>query len=659
MVLKDIANIVRGLSADAVEEAKSGHPGLPLGCAEIGAVLYGDVMKYNPEDPHWINRDRFVLSAGHGSMLLYSYLHLASYDLSMEELKNFRQLNAKTPGHPEYEETAGIDATTGPLGQGFSNAVGMALAERMLAEKYNTTESEVIHHYTYTLLGDGCMMEGITSEAASLAGHLGLGKLIAIYDDNKISIEGSTELAFTESVGDRFKAYGWHVIDSIDGHSVDEIREAIKEAQQEEDLPTLIIAKTHIGYGAPNKQDTNAAHGAPLGEEEIEEMKKGLGLPVHEKFYVSEDVKDFFAKRRKVLIAEYEAWQKEFKGWSEAHPELKEAWDAAFGLELPKDLREKITGLEISTKAATRKSSGEVLATLADHVHYLVGGSADLAPSTNTYLEKYGEIGKHKYDGRNFRFGVREHAMGAIANGISLHKGLRPFCATFLVFTDYMRASIRMAALMKQPVIYVFTHDSIYVGEDGPTHQPVEHIEALRLIPNLKVIRPADDEETKEAWLQAMENTSGPTALILTRQGLPHIKKETSVTHMNKGAYIVSKENDKLDVTFMASGSEVSLAVEVAELLRDKGKGVRVVSVPDKDKFLEQGKEYIDEVLGDGDALRVAVEAGVGRGWYQLLGNKSHLVSIETFGASGPGEKVAEKFGFVAKEIEEKLLKQL
>lgn len=658
-MLKEVANTIRGLSADAVEEAQSGHPGLPLGSAEIGALLYGEVMKYDPKDPDWPDRDRFILSAGHGSALIYSLLHLAGYDLSLEDLKNFRQLHSKTPGHPEYGYTPGVETTTGPLGQGFANAVGMAIAERMLAERFNTEEDTIIDHYTYTLIGDGGMMEGVVAEAASLAGHLGLGKLIAIYDDNDISIGGSTDITFTEDVGARFKAYGWHVVEDVDGHDFDSLRAAIKEAKEVKDKPSLLIAKTKIAYGAPTKVGTPAAHGEPLGEDEIRGMKEKLGLPVDKKFYVSDEVRDFFAKRAEELQQEKKGWEEKFANWAKANPELKEKWDNGYELKLPADFREVIEAFEIKAPVASRKSSGMVLQKIADEVDYLVGGSADLAPSNKTYLDKYGEIQRDNFAGRNFRFGVREHAMGAIVNGIALHKGLRPYCATFLVFSDYMRPAIRMAALMKQPVIYVFTHDSIYVGEDGPTHQPVEHLEALRLIPNLKVIRPADEEETKVAWIQAMERTDGPTALILTRQGLPHLDKVNGLEGAYKGGYIIEKETGTADVVLMASGSEVSLAVEVAGLLREKGKDPRVVSIPDRVEFVKQGPDYIKEVIGGENLFKVAIEAGVGNGWYRLLGNKDLLVSVENFGESGPGKEVAAEFGFTAEAIAEDILEKI
>ncbi|MBM7555661.1 transketolase [Halanaerobacter jeridensis] len=644
-MLEEVANTVRGLAVDAVEKAGSGHPGMPVGCADIGAVLYGEVMDFDPTTPDWPDRDRFVLSAGHGSAWLYSFLHLTGYNLSLEDLKNFRQLGSKTPGHPEYNDTEGVETTTGPLGQGFTNAVGMAISERMLADRYNTEEHTIIDHYTYTILGDGCMMEGITSEAASYAGHLELDKLIAIYDDNNISIEGSTDITFTESVVDRFKAYGWHVIEDVDGHDINAVKEAIAEAKVS-DKPTLIDANTKIAYGAPNKEGTSAAHGAPLGTEDIQGLKNKFDLPTDKEFYVSNAVRDFFAERKEELLEQRKEWESEFEEWAKANPELKEQWDQAHNLELPDHLEKIVGAIELDTPRATRKASGPTLRAIADEVPYLVGGSADLAPSNKTYLDKYDEIQAEQFGGRNFRFGVREHAMGGIVNGISLHSGLRPFAATFLVFSDYMRPAIRLAALMKQPIVYVFTHDSVYIGGDGPTHQPVEHVEALRTIPNLEVLRPADEEETKAAWLEAMERTAGPTALVLTRQNLPHVEKDNGLAGFDKGAYVVQGQEDA-EVVLLASGSEVSLAVEVAEQLET---ATKVVSVPERDKFLAQNEKYINEVLGE-DTFRVVLEAGVSSGWHQLLNDKYHIVSVEEFGASGAGEKVAQQFGFTAERI--------
>jgi len=646
-LFNNIANIVRGLAVDMIEKAKSGHPGLPLGCAEIGAVLFGNVLKYDSSVPDWLDRDRFVLSAGHGSAWLYSLLHLSGYELTLEDLKNFRQFNSKTPGHPEYGETPGVEVTTGPLGQGFTNAVGMALAEKMLAARYNTEDYKIVDHYTYTLLGDGCMMEGITSEAASLAGHLGLGKLIAIYDDNGISLAGETKVSFTESVADRFRAYNWKVIEHINGHSVEEFKAAIIKAKETEDKPVLIIAKTHIGYGAPTKQGSCSCHGAPLGEEEIKGLKRNLGLPLEEKFYISSEVKEFFKDRKKQLTQKRKEWENKFMEWAQKYPELKEQWDNALNLAVPQDL--ELDKLEIKSPIATRIASSVILNSLADKVPYLIGGSADLSPSTKTYLNNYGEVQKNSFTGRNLRFGVREHAMGAIVNGIAAHKGLRPYCSTFFVFSDYMRPAIRMAALMRLPIIYIFTHDSFMVGEDGPTHQAVEQLESLRIIPNLRVIRPADEEETKLAWEEVLKRTEGPTALVLSRQNLPHLEKYRGIKEFSQGGYIIShKEKEAPQVVLMASGSEVSIAVKVNAILKVNGITSRVVSVPDREEFLRQGKKYIEEVLGPKDALRVVIEANTGQGWYQLF--------MKSFGKSAPDQQLADYFGFTPEKIAQKII---
>ena len=645
-----IANTVRGLAVDMIETANSGHPGLPLGCAEIGAVLFGDVLKYDSSVPDWPDRDRFVLSAGHGSAWLYSLLHLSGYNLSLEDLKRFRQFNSKTPGHPEYQETPGVEVTTGPLGQGFANAVGMALTEKMLAARYNTDDYKIVDHHTYTLLGDGCMMEGITSEAASLAGHLGLGKLIAIYDDNDICLAGETCATFSESVADRFKAYNWRVIDHINGHSIKELKAAVIKAKESEDKPTLIIAKTHIGYGAPTKQDSSSSHGAPLGEEEVKGLKKNLGLPLDKKYYLSSEVKEFFEDRKKQLTKKREEWEDKFTQWAKKYPQLKEQWDQALNLIIPQDL--ELDSLQIKSPTATRVASSEVLNKLA--------GSADLSPSTKTYLNNYKEVQKDSFAGRNLRFGVREHAMGAIVNGIAAHKGLRPYCSTFFVFSDYMRPAIRMAALMGLPVIYIFTHDSIMVGEDGPTHQPVEQLEALRIIPNLKVLRPADEEETKLAWIEILKRTEGPTALVLSRQNLPHLEKHRGSKEFSCGGYLISpKEKEAPRVVLMASGSEVSIAQKVNLILKVSGITSRVVSVPDREEFLRQEKEYIKKVLGPQDALRVVIEANSGQGWYQLLSDSDYTVFMKSFGRSAPGQQLAEYFGFTPEKIVDNIMQKL
>jgi len=659
-MLTNVANIVRGLSADAVEKANSGHPGLPLGCAEIGAVLYGESLNYYSEEPDWLNRDRLVLSAGHGSMLLYSFLYLTGYDVSLDDLKNFRQVDSNTPGHPEYGDTPGVEATTGPLGQGFSNAVGMALSEKLLAEKFNRDSLRIFNHYTYTILGDGCMMEGITSEAASLAGHLGLEKLIAIYDDNKISIGGGTDLAFTESVADRFKAYDWHVIEAVDGHDLDQIRRAIEEGKANKEKPTLILARTHIGYGAPTKQGTASVHGAPLGKDDLVGMKKYLGLPEDEEFYISPEVADYFEELKQAKKMKYQDWEEVFNTWSLKYPGLKKELNQYLRTEAPSEALELLKNYPLNEKGkvATRKSSGEVLNQLAEFMPNLIGGSADLSPSTKTYLDNYGEIQKNQFDGRNIRFGVREHAMAGVANGISLHGGFRPFVSTFLVFSDYMRPSIRMAAIMKQPVIFIFTHDSIYVGEDGPTHEPIEHLESLRLIPNLKVLRPGDTEEVVRSWTEALEHLDGPTVLILSRQGLPFIEDKKDIASFSKGGYLVAKDS-KEKVTLMASGSELSLALEVRKTLQEEGILSRLVSIPDRKTFEEQTEAYRKELLGDPSQLRILIEAGVKSGWYRFLSEKDLMITMETYGASGPGDQVAKKFGFESSRITEKILEKI
>jgi len=505
-------------------------------------------------------------------------------------------------------------------------------------------------------MGDGDMMEGISSEAASLAGHLGLGKLIAIYDDNNISIEGSTDITFTESVPERFKAYDWQVIDNVNGHDINEVRKAIMKAKAEPTKPSLIVAKTHIAYGAPNKQDTADAHGAPLGEDEIKGLKEYFGLPTDKKFYITDKVKEYFAERRDILEERKKEWDKKFAEWKNKYPDLYKEWEKAFNLKVDEDIINEVRQLEIDTPIATRKASGATLRTIADRLDYLVGGSADLAPSNKTYLDKYGEFQQNNHSGRNFRFGVREHAMGGVVNGMALHEGVRPFAATFLVFSDYMRPAIRLAALMKQPVVYVFTHDSIYIGEDGPTHQPVEQLEALRSIPNLNVYRPADAEETKEAWLAAVQRTDGPTALVLTRQSLPKVNKDNGLAEFDKGGYVVKEADGEYRFTFIASGSEVSLAVKVAEKLAEKDIKSRVVSVPERSILETQNRSYIKKLLGEPTDKKVLIEAGVANGWYKFLSEDDLAISQEEFGASAPGQDVAEHFGFAVDTIIDRLL---
>jgi transketolase len=648
-MLRRVAHTIRGLSADGVEQAKSGHPGMPLGAADIAAVLFSEAMRHNPASPNWADRDRFVLSAGHGSMLLYSVLHLTGYDMPMSELKRFRQLGSKAAGHPEYGLAPGIETTTGPLGQGFANAVGMAIAERMLAERYNRPGFPIFNHYTYVISGDGCMMEGITSEAASLAGHLKLGRLIVFYDDNEISIEGSTDLAFTESVVDRFKAYGWHV-QEIDGHDLDAIRNAIEAAKACTDKPSLIAARTTIAWGSPKLAGSAKAHGAPLGAEEVAGLKKALGLP-EEPFSVPEEVTEYFRQRRVEWQREKDRWDALFAEWSAKYPDLRKDLDAALAGRLPEDLESMIAPFPEGTKIASRNSSGKVLQQVAKAVPFLAGGSADLAPSTKTYIDGEGDISPDDFTGRNFHFGIREHAMAAVCNGMSLHGGVRPYCATFLVFVDYLRPALRLSALMNQPVIYVLTHDSIYVGEDGPTHEPIEQTESLRIIPNCRVFRPADANEVRLAWIEAMKRKDGPTCLILTRQDLPTIAADRiPADGFAKGGYVLKAESSgHPDLVLVAAGSEVSLCMEVAEMLEADGVKTRVVSMPSRELFMSQDKQYIESVLSS--APRVAVEIGVGEGWYQITGTSGMVYSLQRFGESGPGEQVAAHLGFTPEAL--------
>jgi len=654
-MLNKVAKIIRGLSVDAVEKANSGHPGLPLGCAEIGAVLFGEILRYDPKEPNWPDRDRFILSAGHGSILLYVLLHLSGYDVTLEDIKNFRQLGSMTPGHPEYGHTPGVEVTSGPLGQGLTNGVGMALAEKMLAVKFNTDEYNLVDHYTYVLASDGCMMEGITSEAASLAGHWGLGKLIVIYDQNCISLSCGTDATFTESVADRYRAYNWQVIENVNGHDINELRAALLKAREKKDKPVLIIARTHIGYGAPTKQDSHTAHGAPLGTEEVEGLKKNIGLPVDKPFYISEEVKEYFQKREVELTRGRKQWEEEFTQWSEKFPEKRREWNRGIDLELPDNF--DFLEMNFAEKIATRSASGEILSKIAEEVSYIVGGSADLSPSTMTYLNQFPEVQKDCFDARNIRFGVREHAMGAICNGLSLHKGLRPYCSTFLVFSDYMRPAIRLAAIMNLPVVFIFTHDSIYVGEDGPTHQPVEQLESLRIIPNLKVIRPADSEEVKAAWQVILKRKDGPVALILSRQKLPLLKKINGINHFAKGGYIIEEGSQEPGVIISASGSEVQTALQVKDILEKDNIFCRIISIPDREAFASQDQAYREKILGGEDKLQVVIEAATGQGWYEVVPGLSLGIFIRRFGESGPGDEVASLFGFEAEKISNKIIK--
>jgi transketolase len=658
-MLNKVAKIIRGLSVDAIEKANSGHPGLPLGCAEIGSVLFAEIMKYDPKDPDWPNRDRFILSAGHGSVLLYVLLHLSGYEVTLEDIQNFRQIGSKTPGHPEYGYTPGVETTSGPLGQGLANGVGMALAEKMMAEKFNTDKYNIVDHYTYVLASDGCMMEGITSEAASLAGHWGLEKLVVIYDQNRISLASKTDLTFTESVADRYRAYNWQVIENVNGHDIDEVRAALmKSREKNNNKPILIMARTHIGCGAPTKQDSYTAHGAPLGKEEVEGLKKNIGLPLDELFYISDDVKTFFKQKEAELRKSREKWEEDFVSWSGEFPEKKKEWEEGIYLQVPDKF--DFSDINFDENIATRSASGKILNKVAEKIPYIIGGSADLSPSTKTYLNELPEVQKGSFNGRNIRFGVREHAMGAICNGISLHKGLRPYCSTFLIFSDYMRPTIRLAAMMNLPVVYIFTHDSIYVGEDGPTHQPIEQLESLRIIPNLKVIRPADSEEVKAAWQVTLERKEGPTALILSRQNLPRLRESLSMNDFRKGGYVVFDDNTNPDVVISASGSEVSTALQVKDLLIRNNITCRVVSVPDLEAFASQDKSYREEVLNSvNNSIQVVIEAATGQSWYEVIPTLSLGIFIRRFGESGPGNEVARNLGFDAEKISNKIIEKI
>ena len=651
-------NSIRILSAEGVEKAKSGHPGLPMGAAPMAYTLWAKAMKHNPADPNWVDRDRFVLSAGHGSMLIYSLLHLFGYGLSVDDLMNFRQWDSKTPGHPEYGHTAGVEVTTGPLGQGISNAVGMAMAERHLAAKFNKPGHEIVDHYTYALCGDGCMMEGISSEAASLAGSLKLGKLILLYDSNSITIEGSTELAFTENVGKRFEAYNWQVLRVEDGNDIDAIEAALAEAKKETGKPTLIEIITEIGYGSPAKQGKASAHGEPLGADNLLAAKEFLKYNTDEEFHVPQEVREHMKNIMEEGKQAQGKWNALWLSYKKEYPELAAEWEEWHTPELQVDLLNEESYWHFEGATATRSSSGDVLNRLTKYLPNMIGGSADLSPSNKTVMKGKGDFSAEDYSGSNLHFGVREHAMAAIANGMSVHGGLRPYVATFFVFSDYMKGAMRLSALMKQPVLYVLTHDSIGVGEDGPTHQPIEHLAALRSIPNFTVIRPADSRETAAAYLSALTRTDSPTALVLTRQNLPLL--EGSGPDALKGAYILSdSEKETPDVILMATGSEVQLIVEAQKQLKEQGIDARVVSMPSWEIFEEQSEEYKENVLPKTVRARLAVEALTSFGWHKYVGLDGDVISRDDFGASAPADILFKEFGFTVENVVEKALKVL
>ena len=651
---KIIANTIRGLSVDGVAAANSGHPGMPLGMADVCAVLWSEHMNFNPKNPKWLNRDRFILSAGHGSMLIYSLLHLYGYDLSMDDLKAFRQWGSKTPGHPENFVTAGVETTTGPLGQGVANAVGFALAEASLAARYNREGSEIIDHYTYVVAGDGCLQEGISHEACSFAGHNKLGKLIMLYDSNNITIDGPTHISFTEDTRKRFEAYGWQVLE-IDGHDYDQINSAIAEAKKEKSKPSIIICKTIIGFGSPNRAGTSKAHGEPFPAEEIELMKEKLGLPKDKSFIVPDEISDLRAKTQEKGESLENQWNELWENYKNKNQEAAKELENSIKGEISKEALD--IPLFGSEKAiATRSASGTILNHIAKYIPQLMGGSADLTPSNNTLPAGEESFSPENPKGRYIRYGVREHGMAAIMNGMALHGGVLPYSGTFFVFSDYMRPAMRMSALMEQQVVYVLTHDSIGLGEDGPTHQPEAHLWAYRMIPNMTVIRPMDANETAEAWKSALKNKKGPTCLVLTRQNLPVYDRAglgwAKSEEAQKGGYVLCEDKD-FEAIIIATGSEVELAVEAKAKLNEQGVKVRIVSMPSTNIFDEQPQEYKDSVLPKNILKRVAVEAGVTLGWYKYVGLEGRVIGLDRFGASAPYKTLYKEFGITTDAIVE------
>lgn len=650
-------NTIRTLSIDSIEKANSGHPGMPMGAAPMAYSLWTNFLTVSPKNPTWINRDRFVLSAGHGSMLLYSLLHLSKFNVTMDDLKNFRQWGSKTPGHPEYGHTEGVDATTGPLGQGISMAVGMAMAERHLAATYNKDSYPIIDHYTYSICGDGDLMEGVSHEAASLAGHLKLGRLIVLYDSNDISLDGDLHMSFSESVMDRYQSYGWQVILVEDGNDIDAIQKAIEEAKQETNKPTLIEVKTTIGYGSPNKSGKSASHGSPLGEEEVT-LTKAHYKWEHEPFCVPNEVyEDFEEKVMKRGNQEEEKWNAMFKKYEKEFPELARQFKEAVEGILPEKYEEHLPIFDVGEKLATREASSQTIQAISEVVPQFFGGSADLASSNKTLMKQEKDFLPGQYEGRNVWFGVREFAMGTAINGMALHGGIKPFGATFFVFSDYVRPAIRLSALMNVPAMYVFTHDSIAVGEDGPTHEPIEHLASLRAMPNLSVIRPADANETVAAWRLALESKNTPHALVLTRQGLPTIEgtKERAYEGVKKGAYVISQSKESPEALLLATGSEVSLAIAAQKELEKENIFVNVISMPSWDRFDCQTAEYKERVLPRSITKRLGIEMGSSLGFHKYVGLDGELLTIDRFGASAPGNKVMEEYGFTVTNVIQKV----
>lgn len=653
-------NTIRTLSMDAVQAAESGHPGMPMGMADAAYVLWTKFLKHDPAHPEWYNRDRFVLSAGHGSMLLYSLLHLTGYDLPLEELKNFRQLDSLTPGHPEYGLTPGVETTTGPLGQGFATGVGMAMAERHMATKFNEDGLPVTDHYTYGIVSDGDLMEGISQEAASLAGHLGLGKIIYLYDDNEISIDGSTDLAFTENVEERFKALGWHTI-CVDGHDRNAVEDAIAAAQEVTEKPSLLLTDTHIGFGSPNQQDTSDAHGSPLGEEEIRRTKENLGWGPDKKFFIPDEVLSHFRTALETGAEDYSEWQQLVEDFEAQYSDQAKRFHQSVERELPDNWDDILPTFKADEKGmATRASSGKVLNALTEAIPHMIGGSADLTGSNKTWIDDGGIFSASDYAGRNIHFGVREHAMGAALNGMALHKGVIPYGGTFLIFSDYCRPAIRIAALSHIPSIFVFTHDSIGLGEDGPTHQPIEHLASLRAMPNTLVLRPADANEVAWCWRAALEHTGGPSLLVLTRQNVPTFVRDenNAVENTMKGGYILAdSDKDRPDVILMGTGSEVLRAMEAKQKLGDQDIDARVVSIPSWELFRQQDEAYKQKVLPKEVTARVSIEAASPFGWREWVGSEGTVMGIDHFGASAPYEEIFEKFGLTADDIFKEAIK--
>jgi transketolase len=647
-------NTIRMLAVDAVENARAGHPGMPMGAAPMAYVLWTRFLKHNPRNPAWPDRDRFVLSAGHGSMLLYALLHLTGYDLSVDDLRGFRHFGSRTPGHPEYRHTSGVEATTGPLGQGFGNGVGMAIAQRALAGRFNIEgEADIVDHFIYAIVSDGDLEEGVASEAASLAGHLGLGRLIYLYDDNHISIEGPTELAFSEDVGRRFEAYGWRVQAVEDGTDLEAIAAAIRAAQAERGRPSLIRVRTHLAEGSPNKHDSASAHGSPLGPDEARLTKENLGWPLEPTFYVPDVVLRHFRRAIEAGEKAEREWRERFEAYRRGHRVEARAFERAVAGELADGLERLLPAFRAGDSVATRSASGQTIMALKDAVPELVGGSADLSPSTDTYMKGEPDVRPGAEGGRNLHFGVREHGMGAALNGMAYHGGVRPFGATFLVFSDYMRGSIRVAALSGLPVIYVFTHDSIGLGEDGPTHQPIEHLASLRAMPGLTVVRPADGPETAAAWLAALEE-KGPVALVLTRQKVPVLARDEGVDVLEgvrRGAYVVAGREERPDVLLLATGSEVQLAVGARERLAAEGVRARVVSMPSWERFEAQDEAYRASVLPPDVSARVAVEMASAFGWERYVGERGRVIGVDRFGASGAIEDILPAFGFTVEHV--------